>query len=156
MSQFTHYVWEKHHMFMLVLVEPDERSFLLQINITKDITLIVQWVKDFSMISLLHIPCIMLLYGIWIAFSILVLTVNTQPAIACLGLAMEALEQFMVYVHGWWLCVYVCMYVFMYLCASVYIYICVGGWVAGCVCMCVYVCICIYVQYIYNIYTVYV
>ena len=40
---------------MLVLVEHIERSFSLQINITKDITYIVQWVKDFSMISFLYI-----------------------------------------------------------------------------------------------------
>ena len=89
MSQFIHYVWEKSLLFMLVLVGHDERSFLLQINITKDITLIVQWVKDFSMISLLHIPCIMLLYGIWIAFSILVLIVNTQPACVCVCVCMS-------------------------------------------------------------------
>ena len=99
---------------MLVLVGHDERSFSLQINITKDITSIVQWVKDFSMISF---PCILLLYGILIAFSILVLTVNTQPAIACLGLIMEMLEQHVGCVLGWWLCIcifVVYMYVFMY------------------------------------------
>ena len=48
MSQFIHYVSEKSLLFMLVLVGHDERSFSLQINITKDITSIVQWVKDFS------------------------------------------------------------------------------------------------------------
>ena len=85
-------------MFLLVLVGHDERTFSLQINITKDITSIVQWVKDFSMVSFL---CILLLYGILIAFSILVLTVNTQPAIVCFGLVMEVLEQHVGYVQGW-------------------------------------------------------
>ena len=97
MSQFIHYVWEKHLLFMLVLVGHGERSFSLQINITKDITSIVQWVKDFSMISF---PCLLLFYGILIAFSILVLTVNTQPAIACSELAMEALQQYVGCVQG--------------------------------------------------------
>ena len=85
---------------MLVLVGHDEMSFSLQINITNDITSIVQWVKDFSMISF---PCILLLYGILIAlitFSILVLTINTQLAIACSGLALEALEQYLECVQG--------------------------------------------------------
>ena len=79
MFEFIHYVWEKSLSFMLVLVGYDERSFSLQISITKDITLIVQWiqwVKYFFMI--------LLLCGILIAFSILDLTVNTQLAIACL------------------------------------------------------------------------
>ena len=40
---------------MLILVGHDERNFSLQINITKDITPIVQWVKDFSMISYVFI-----------------------------------------------------------------------------------------------------
>ena len=87
---------------MLVLVGHDERSFSLQINITKDITSIVQWVKYFSMISF---PCISLLYGILIAFSTLVFTVNTQRAIACLGLIMEVLGQHVGCVQGWWLCI---------------------------------------------------
>ena len=40
-------------------------------------------------------------YGILIAFSMLVLTVNTQSAIVCLsGLAMEALEQYVESVRG--------------------------------------------------------
>ena len=83
---------------MLVLVGHGERSFSLQINITKDITSIVQWVKYFSMISL---PCILLLYGILIVFSILVFTANTQPAIACSGLIIEVLEQHVGCVQGW-------------------------------------------------------
>ena len=58
MSQLVHYVWEKPLLFMLILVGHDERSFLLQVNITKDITSMVQWVKDFSMILFL---CILLL-----------------------------------------------------------------------------------------------
>ena len=81
----------------------------MQINITKPITSIVQWVKDFSVISF---PCILLLYGILIAFSILVLTVNTQPAIACSGLVMEVLEQHVGCVQGGCY-VYVCVYVYM-------------------------------------------
>ena len=35
MSQFIHHVWEKHLLFMMILVEHCERSFSLQINITK-------------------------------------------------------------------------------------------------------------------------
>ena len=143
---------------MLVLVGHDERSFSLQINITKDITSIVQWVKDFSMISF---PCILLLYGILIAFSILVLTVNTQPAIACSGLIMEVLEQHVGCVQGWWLCiciclcvcVNVCIYVCGYVCVCIYVYVCVY------ICECVYVCMYIYMyvcvcmcMYIFNIY----
>ena len=57
-SQFIHYVGEKSLLFMLVLVGHDESSFSLQINKTKDITSIVKWVKDFSMISF---PCMLLL-----------------------------------------------------------------------------------------------
>ena len=50
---------------MLVLVGHGERSFSLQINITKDITAIVRRVKDFSMISF---PRIFLFYGILITY----------------------------------------------------------------------------------------
>ena len=49
-AEFIHHVWEKPLLFMLILVGNDERSFPLQINITKYVTSIVQWVKDFSMI----------------------------------------------------------------------------------------------------------
>ena len=91
---------------MLVFVGHDERSFSLQINITKHITSIVQWVKDFPMIS---IPCILLLYGILIASSISVLTVNTQLAIACSRLVMEVLEQNVGCVPGWLLCICMCI-----------------------------------------------
>ena len=87
-SQFIHYAREKSLLVMLFLVGHDERRFSLQINVTDDITSIVQWVKDFSMISF---PCILLLNGMLKAFSMLVLTVNTQPAIACSGLTMEVL-----------------------------------------------------------------
>ena len=58
MSQFIHFLWEKPLLFMMVLVGHDERSFSLHINVTKGITWIIQWVKDFSMISF---PCILLL-----------------------------------------------------------------------------------------------
>ena len=131
---------------MLVLVGHNERNFSLQINITKDITSKVQWVKDFSMISL---PCILLLNGILMAYSILVLTVNTQPVIACSGLAMEALEQYVGCLQGWWLCICMCMCVCMYVCIYVYIYIymCVFMYVYVCiyvhsVSVCIYMCVC--------------
>ena len=145
---------------MLVLVGLGERSFSLQINITKDITAIVRRVKDFSMISF---PRIFLLYGILITLSILYLTVNTQPAIACSGLIMEVLEQHVGCVQGWWLCiciclcvcVNVCIYVCGYVCVCIYVYVCVY------ICECVYVCMYIYIymyvcvcmcMYIFNIY----
>ena len=126
---------------MLVLVGHDERSFSLQINITKDITSIVQWVKDFS----ISFPCVLLLYGILIAFSILVLTVNTQPAIACSELAMEALQQYVGCVQGQ--CLFICMCICVCVCTYVYIIICMC--LCMClymyICMCVYVCMCIYI-----------
>ena len=135
---------------MLVLVGHGERSFSLQINITKDITSIVQWVKDFSLISS---PCILLLYGILIAFSILVLTVNTQPAIACSELAMEALQQYVGCVQGQ--CLFICMCICVCVCTYVYIILCM------CLCMCLYmyicmcvcVCMCMYVYIYINMYT---
>ena len=107
MSQFIHHVWEKPLLFMLILAGHDERRFSLQINITKDITSMVQWVKAFSMTSFL---CILLLviaigYCYWLlhfdSFIILVLTVNTQPVIACSGLAKQTLEQCVECVQGW-------------------------------------------------------
>ena len=100
----------------------------------------------------------MLFYGILIAFSILVLTVNTQPTIASSGLAMEALEQYVGCVQGWWLCIcmcicvcvwvsmYVSMYVFMYVYVYVYIY------VYACICVYVYICVCLYVRICIYIY----
>ena len=132
MSEFIHYVLEKSLLFMLVLVGHDGRSLSLQINITKDITSIVQWVKYFSMISF---PCILLLYGILIAFSILVLTANTQPAIACSVLIMEVLEQHVGCVQVLWLCIYV------YMCMCEYMYVCIYVCVYVFVCKYVYVCI---------------
>ena len=141
MSEFIHYIWEKSLSFMLVLVGHGERRFSLQINITKDITAIVRRVKDFSMISF---PRIFLLYGILITLSILYLTVNTQPAIACSGLIMEVLEQHMGYVQGWSLCICICMCIYIWMCVCVYVYICIC--VCVCVCVCVYVCVCIYVN----------
>ena len=65
MSQFIHYVWAKPLLFILILVGHDKKSFSLQINITKDITSIVQRVKDFSMISFL---CKLLLLTIFWKF----------------------------------------------------------------------------------------
>ena len=50
MSQFIYHVLEKARLFMGILVGHDDRSFSLQVNIIKDITSIVQWVQDFSMI----------------------------------------------------------------------------------------------------------
>ena len=77
---------------MLILVGHDEMSFSLQISINKDIVLIVQRVRDFSMISVL---CILLFFTVFCfdSFTILVLTANVQPTIACSGLAMETVEQ---------------------------------------------------------------
>ena len=96
-SQFIHHVPEKLLLFMLILVGHNERSFSLQINITKDITSIVQWVTHF-----LH--DIIYLY-ITIAYCSLIvlklLAVNIQPAISCSGLAMEVLEQWVGFVRGW-------------------------------------------------------
>ena len=51
-------MFEKSLLFMFILVGHDERSFSLQINMTKVIASIVQWVQDFSMVSFL---CILLL-----------------------------------------------------------------------------------------------
>ena len=39
---------EKGLLFMLILAGHDERRISLQINITKDTTSIVQWIKDFA------------------------------------------------------------------------------------------------------------
>ena len=142
MSEFIHYIWEKSLLFMLVLVGLGERSFSLQINITKDITAIVRRVKDFSMISF---PRIFLLYGILITFSILYLTVNTQPAIACSGLIMEVLEQHMGCVQGWLLCICICMCIYIWMCVCVYVYICIYKYIYMCVC----VCVCMYICNIY-------
>ena len=41
MSQLIHHVCEKPLLFILILVGHDEKSFSLQINITKDITSMV-------------------------------------------------------------------------------------------------------------------
>ena len=149
---------------MLLLVGHDERSFSLQINITTDITSIVQWVKDFSMISFL---CILYCFWYFDSFSILVLTVNTQPAIACSGLAMEALEQCVVCIWGWQLymcmsicacvfvcaCIYVYVYLRVYVCVCVYlcVFVCIYICVCVCVCVCVYTCMHIHI-YIHNKY----
>ena len=106
----------------------------------------------------------MLLYGILTAFSILVLTVNTQPAIACSGLIMEVLEQHVGCVQGWWLCiciciciyvcVNVCIYVCVYVCVSIYVYVCVYIYECVYVCMHIFIyvcmCVCIYVIYRYR------
>ena len=136
---------------MLVLVGYDERSFSLQISITKDITLIVQWiqwVKYFFMI--------LLLCGILIAFLILDLTVNTQLAIACSRLIMEVLEQHMGCVQSWCVCicipkcvcVNVCIYVSVYACVCIYVYVCI--YICMCVCIFViYIYIYIYIYYVY-------
>ena len=65
---------------MLVLVQHDERSLSLQINITNFLSYINRTVGKrffYDIISLY-----------------IVLTVNSQPATACRGLAMEALEKY--------------------------------------------------------------
>ena len=149
-------------MFILVLVGHDKRTFSLQIKKIKDITPIVQCVKDVSTISF---PCILLLHGILIAFSKLALTVNTQPATACWGLAMEELEQYVgVFKIGGYVyvCEYVyvcvCMYVYsMFLCICIYMYICMCIYVYMHVCvsvrmyiyMCMYMCVYMYSMYRY-------
>ena len=75
---------------MLILVGHDERSFSLQINMTKDITSMVQLVKDFYISFFVDYSCLQYFNS----FTILILTVNTQLAIASsLVLAMEILEQ---------------------------------------------------------------
>ena len=63
MSQFIHHVWEKPLLFMLIKVGHDKWSFSLQINITKDITSIVQWVKDFSMILFLYVLLLLTIFS---------------------------------------------------------------------------------------------
>ena len=90
MSQFIHHVWEKLLLFMLISVRHDKRSFSLQININRDITSIVQWVKDFSMPSFFVYYNCLLHFD---SFTILVLTGNTQLAIACLGWVILMLVQ---------------------------------------------------------------
>ena len=81
MSLFIHYVWEKPLLFILILVGHDERSFFLQINITKDITSIVLWLKDFFMISFL---CIVLLLTDFDSFTILISFNCKYPAGNCM------------------------------------------------------------------------
>ena len=89
-SKFIHHAWEGPLLFMLILVGHDERSFSLQINMTKDITSMVQWVKDFYISFFVDYSCLQYFNS----FTILILTVNTQLAIASsLVLAMEILEQ---------------------------------------------------------------
>ena len=66
------------------------------------------------------------------------MSVNTQPAIACLGLIMEMLEQHVGCVLGWWLCIcifVVYMYVFMYV--HVYMYVCI--YIYECAYVCLYI-----------------
>ena len=108
---------------------------------------------------MISFPRIFLLYGILIAFSILYLTVNTQPAIACSGLIMEVLEQHVGCVQGWWLCicicvcVNVCIYVCVYVCVCIYVYVCIYIYECVYVCMYIYLCVCMCVYiYICNIY----
>ena len=63
MSQFIHHVWQKPLLFMLILVGHDKWSSSLQINVTKDITSIVQWVKDFSMILFLYVLLLLTIFS---------------------------------------------------------------------------------------------
>ena len=140
---------------MLVLVGHDERSFSLQINLTKDIPSIVQSIKDFSMTSSLCI--LLLLVPFWYLFNFS-FNYECQPAIACSGSAMEVLEQ-RVGVFGVgsyiYVCACVCMFVFthvsvyvymyMYVCMNVCMYVCMYI----CICMCIYVSVCVYI-YIYT------
>ena len=102
---------------MLVLVGPDE-SFSLQINITKDITSIIQWVKDFSMIPF---PCILLFHGILIAFSISVFNCKYSACNCTFGLgnggqraACGVCSRLVVLYMYVYMCMCECMYVCMY------------------------------------------
>ena len=97
---------------MLVLVGHDERSFSRQISITKDITLIVHRVKDFSMISYY--------YCLWHFNGFVNINFNCKyPA---------ANRMFEVGDRGAGTVCGVCsrlavMYIYVYMCMCVYIYI---------------------------------
>ena len=76
------------------------------------------------------------------SFSTLVLTVNTQPTIACSRLAMEALEQCVVCLG----LVVIYVYVYMYVCMCmlcVYVYVCMRA--------CVYAHTYIHTQYVCDV-----
>ena len=114
---------------MLVLVGHDERSFSRQISITKDITLIVHRVKDFSMISYY--------YCLWHFNGFVNINFNCKyPA---------ANRMFGVGDRGAGTVCGVCsrlavMYIYVYMCMCVYIYIYVCN---------IYIYVYIYVVYMY-------
>ena len=61
---------------MLILAGHDERRFSLQINITKDITSMVQWVKAFSMTSFLCILLLVITIGYYYWLLLLVIAIG--------------------------------------------------------------------------------
>ena len=152
---------------MLVLVGHDKWSFSLQINITMDITSIVHWVKDFSMISFLYILLLLL------AFSQLFnISFNCkQPAsnymfgvgdggtgavcgvcfrlmitYVCMCLCACVFVCVCIYMCTCMcVCIYIYVYVYMYVCMYMYVYMCV------CVRICVYACMHIHI-YMQNMY----
>ena len=81
---------------MLVLVGHDEKSFSLQICITKIITSIVQWVKDFSCSGL-----------------------AMEALEQCMGCVRGCRLYIYIYIY-----IYVCMYIYMYVQVAGYVYVC--------------------------------
>ena len=115
---------------MLIVLGHDERGFSLKINITKDITSIGTWVKDFSMVSFL---CILLLV---MTFSQLFnISFNCKyPAGNSMFRVGNGHAEAVCRVRlGWQLymcmciclctCMYAYMYVYMYVFMCIYIYI---------------------------------
>ena len=135
----------KASFVILVLVGHDERSFSLQINITKYITLIVQWVKYFSMISFL---CILLLFWYFDSFSILVLTVKPSRQLHVRGWRWSRWSSVWgVFGVGGYMCMCICACVCMCVCICVHVCVCVCVCICICVCMCVCMYIYMYVRY---------
>ena len=81
--------------------------------------------------------------------------VNTQPATACLGFAMDYWRWRLYSVCIIYMCVRMCTYIYtytipvcVYVCSNVCLYVCI--YMCMCMCMCVYICVCVCVcVYIY-------